>query len=196
MKLQGSDQAGIIAVGVGALVAVAAALFKAANLRGDSNSKWSSRVDLAAGALDEKTVAELQLLRADIDRLLPDTDEPFEPAQAIVDPSPLSARVEKTAKYYRARVRMGKNLNRVRRLGRVFVGSLILIAFAVVLLTVYYAELLSWNWIRPAGLVIGGLGVFVVILAMSVYIFWVDRLSGDEILADTAAEAGKGGGDG
>lgn len=188
--LQGSDQAGIIGVGAAVLLGIAAAMFKAANLRGDSNSKWSSRVDLAVLALDEKTVVELRELRDEIDDLLPEDIGPFDPTRVVtLNPAPLSARVEQTARYYKARMRMERNLAIVRRLGRVFVASLALLAVSVVLLTIFYAELIDdWAWIRWAGFASGGLGAITLVASMTVYVVCVDRLAGGEILADTASQ--------
>ena len=193
MSLEGSDQAGIVAIGAGALLGVAGAIFKAANLKGDSNSKWSSRVELAVLALDEKTVAELRELRDDIDDLLADADAPFDPSHVVsVDPGPLSARVEQTARYYSARVRMESNLHRVRQLGRVFVVGLSALALAIAALTLYFGELVDPAWLKWAGFVLGALGLVASIAAGIVYVVCVDRLSGDEILADTASQAGGG----
>jgi hypothetical protein len=194
LSLEGSDQAGIIAVGAGALLVLAGAIFKAANLRGDSNSKWSSRIDLAVVALDEKTVVELRELREEIETVLPDAHTPFDPTRNVsVNPAPLSERVERTAKYYTARMRMSNDLDRVRRLGRVFVFSLALLMIAVVLLTVHYAEVLDWAWTRWAGFGAGGLAVVILVAAGVVYGVCVDRLASGEILADTASRAGAGG---
>lgn len=187
-----AGQIAVVAIGVTALLALGPAIFKAANLRGDVNNKWSSRVDLAVVALDEKTVVELRELRDEINEVLPEPDAPFDPAQAIVDPAPLSARVERTAEYYERRVGMERNLDRVRRLGRVFVTSLSMIAVGVVPLTVYYSDLLEWEWMRWAGLALLGVGLVALISAATVYIVCVDRLSGAEILADTGAQASRG----
>lgn len=189
MTLDGA-QVAIVGIGVASLLALVRAIIKAANLRGDTNSKWSSRVDLAVVALDEKTIVELKELRDEIDTVLPESDAPFDPAQAIVDPSPLSERVERTAKYYRARVRMETHLNRVRSLGRVFVVSLSLLTIAAVLIPAYYADLLGWDWARWLGFGLGAAGLIILIPAGAVYVVWVDRLSGAEILAGTAAQAG------
>jgi len=194
LSLSGGDQAAIVALGVTILTATGGGIFKAVNLRGDSNRKWSSRIDLAAGALDEKTVAELQILRADIDGLLPEPGTPlepgppFDPAQAIVDPSPLSERVERVAKYYRARVRLQRDLDRVLALGRVFVVGLIAFAVGVVLLTLSFAEVATLGWLRAAGFAVGGVGLTTLVLAMIGYGICVDRLAGAEILADTASQ--------
>jgi hypothetical protein len=176
------------------LAATATGIFKAVNLRGDSNRKWSSRIDLAAGALDEKTVAELQVLRSDIDGLLPEAGSPlepgppFDPAQAIVDPFPLSERVERVAKYYRARVRLQKDLERVLTLGRVFIFGLVAFGIGVIMLTLYFAELEKWGWLSAAGFTFSGIGVATLVLAMIGYGICVDRLAGAEILADTASQ--------
>jgi hypothetical protein len=192
VSLSDSDPAGIIAVGAGTLLVLSGAAFKAVNLRGDANSKWSSRIDLAVVALDEKTVAELKALRAEIDDLVPDDDAPFDPAQAIIDPAPLSERVERTAKFYRARVRMENDLDRVRRLGRVFVFLLLLLMISVAMLTIHYAELFDWSWARTAGLAAGAVSVALLIFAGAVYGVCMDRLASGEILADTAGQGGGG----
>ena len=175
------------------MLVLAGAIFKAVNLRGDHNTKWSSRIDLAVVALDEKTVVVLRELRTDIDKLLP-TDDPFDPIRVSVDPSPLSERVEQTATFYAARVGMKKNLNRVLSLGRVFVFGLVVLMVAIVLLTLHYAELLDWSWMRWAGYVSGGIGASILVCAMVVYSVCVDRLASGEILAETASQAREGGG--
>jgi hypothetical protein len=186
------DQLTVIGIGVGSLLVIGPAIFKAANLRGDTNNKWRDRVDLAVVALDEKIVGELGELRDETDSVLSPANVPFDPAQAIVDPSPLSERVARTAKYYAARVRMKTDLNRAHRLGRVFVVSLSMLAFAVVLLTLFFADLIDWNPMKWAGVVIGGLGLVALIAATVVYVVCVDRLSSAEILADTAPQGGGG----
>lgn len=199
MSLSGGDQAAVVALGATILLATGGGIFKAVNLRGDSNRKWSSRIDLAAGALDEKTVAELQVLRSDIDGLLPEAGSPlepgppFDPAQAIVDPSPVSERVERVAKYYRVRVRLQKDLERVLALGRVFVVGLVTLAIGVASLTLFFAELETWKGLSVAGFILGGVGLATLILAMIGYGICVDRLAGAEILADTASQGEESG---
>lgn len=190
MTLDG-EQLTVVGIGVAALLVIGPATFKAANIRGDTSNKWSARIDLAVVALDEKIVGELGALRTETDYLLAPANSPFDPAQAIVDPSPLSERVERTAKYYAARVRMKLDLDRVRRLGRVFVVSLAMLALADISLTLFYADLVKWGPLRWAGVVVGGIGLIAMIAGAVVYIACIDRLSGDEILADTASEAGR-----
>jgi hypothetical protein len=119
LSLDAGAQAGIVAAGGAAVLVLAGAIFRAVNLRGDSNKKWSSRIDLAVVALDEKTVVELRELRTEIDELLPsDEGLPFDPIRVSADPGPLSQRVKRTAAFYAARMRMQKDLDRVLRLGR------------------------------------------------------------------------------
>lgn len=193
MSLGSSDQAGIIAAGGAAILVLAGALFKAVNLRGDQNAKWSSRVDLAVVALDEKLVVELRELRREIDEVLPDTHG-FDPTLDVsMNPAPLSARVEKTAEYYSARVGMKRDLARVLMLGRVFVFGLVVGMVAAVCLTLRYAEIVDVSWLRWAGFGTGTLAVLVLALAMSVYGVCVDRLASGELLADTASRAAAGG---
>jgi hypothetical protein len=190
LSLAASDQAAIIGAGAAAVLVLSGGIFKAANLRGDTNNKWSSRIDLAAIALDEKAAIALQKLRDDIDDLMP--DDPFEPGRAIVDPSPLSERVEMTGKYYRARVRMEKDLTLVLRLGRFFVVALTALVLAVVMLTLYFAQLCDWWEIHWAGFVLGGVAVAIIVGAGASYVFCVDRLSSSEILAESASQVPTG----
>ena len=192
MSISGGDQAAIIGVGSAVVLVLAGGLVKAASLRGDMNQKWSSRIDLAAVALDEKTVFELKQLRDEIDTVMPADDALFEPGQAIADPSPLSARVEKTAKFYRARVRMEKDLRRLVGLGRVAVGALTGLIIAVLFLTLHYAELSGWRWMRWAGFGLGTVATVILIAVGLVYTVCVDQLSSSEILAESASQAGTG----
>jgi uncharacterized membrane protein YqjE len=187
-----AEQLTVVGIGVGSLLVIGPAILKAANVKGDTNDKWSTRVALAVVALDDKIVGELGELRKETEHLLVPADAPFDPGQAIVDPSPLSARVERTARYYAARVRMESDLARARRLGMVFVVSLSMLAIAVVLLTLFYAELVTWDPIRWAGVGVGGAGLVALIAAGVVYIVCMDHLSGDEILADCAAQTRSG----
>jgi hypothetical protein len=192
LSISGGDQAAIIGVGSAVVLVLAGGLVKAASLRGDMNQKWSSRIDLAAVALDEKTVFELKQLRDEIDTVMPADDALFEPGQAIADPSPLSARVEKTAKFYRARVRMEKDLRRLVGLGRVAVGALTGLIIAVLFLTLHYAELSGWRWMRWAGFGLGTVATVILIAVGLVYTVCVDQLSSSEILAESASQAGTG----
>jgi hypothetical protein len=190
LSLDAGDQATIIGIGVAAVVVLVPALVKAANFRGDMNKKWSSRIDLAAVALDEKTVVALRRLRDEIGDTLPDADTPFDPAQAILDPSPLVGKIEKTSKYYRSRVRMQKYLNTLLHLGRISAAALALLIIMVVLVTVFYAELWHATLVRTVGLIGGGLALFALVAAGVAHYVCVEGLASSEILAETASQAG------
>jgi hypothetical protein len=189
LTLSPGDEAAIIAVGVGALLAVGAGIFKVAALRGDMNTKWARRVDFAVAALDEKTIAELEQLRDDVEDILPAGPGGFDPAQAIANPAPLFVRAEHTVKYYRARARMEKDLVRLRRLGPVLVCALTGVEIAAAILTVFYGELLLWAWLEACGLIVLGVAVVAVIAATATYAVLHHRLAGGEILAGTGGRA-------
>lgn len=184
-----AEQFTVVGIGVAALLVIGPAIFKAANVKGDTNNKWSTRVDLALVALDDKIVRELTEIHSATASLLPSANAPFDPVQAIADPSPLSERIERTAVYYAARVRMTNDLARACKLGRKFIASLSMIASATVLLTLFYAELIKWDPLRWAGVTAGGTGLIALIASSIVYIICMDHLSDDEILADTASRA-------
>lgn len=192
MSLTPGDAAAIIAVGVGALVAVGAGIFKAAALRGDMNTKWTRRVAFAVAALDEKTIAELEQLRDDVEDILPAGHDNFDPAQAIANPAALFARAEHTVSYYSARTRMQTDFVRLRKLCPLLVATLTGVEVAAAILTAFYAELLVWAWLRPCGLIILAVATSMLIFATAAYVVLQHRLAGAEILAGTGGSSATG----
>jgi len=189
LNLSAGDEAGIIAVGAGVIVAAGAGIFKAASLQGDMNTKWSRRVDFAVAALHEKTIAELEQLRDDVDDILPAGHGGFDPSQAIANPDPLFARAESTVSYYRARTMMEKDFMRLRGLCPTFVAALAGVVIAVAILTVFYLELLHWGWLRSCGLIVLGIAGAVLVLVTAGYVALHYRLARAEILAGTGGYA-------
>ena len=189
MRIDGGTQAAVIGAGATVVLVLGGAIFRCADLRGDTNRKWSSRKDLAVVALDEKTVFALRELRDEISGALPAEDVPFDPAEAIIDPSLLIERVEKTAKFYRARVRMEKDLKLVLWLCRVFYFALIAFALAVVMTTLFYAELWHSDVLRWGGFGLGGAAIATLVLSGALYSHRIDRLGTSELMADTASQA-------
>jgi hypothetical protein len=185
LTLKPGDEAAIIAVGVAVILAVSVGIFKAASFRGDMNSRWARRVGFAVAALGEKTIAELEQLRDAVDEALPSNLAGFDPSQAIADPAPLFKRADSVVKYYRARTGMEKDLVSLRRLGPVLVAALTGVDIATAALTVFFAELLEWEWIKPLGFALLIFSVLVLCLAGIVYIVLQDRLADGEILAGT-----------
>lgn len=191
MSLKTGDLAAIVAVGVGALLVIGGGIFRAATIRGDMNARWTRRVAFATAALDEKTISELEQLRDEVDRILP--EGPFNPAQALADPAPLSERAERTTKYYRARRRMEGDLALLRKLGPVIVAGLVSLEVAAAILTAFFAEFLTWDWLRSTGLVLLGLAILVLVLAAGTFVVTMHRLTTGEVLAGTGGQADAGG---
>lgn len=190
MSLGAGEQAAIIGVGATVLLAAGGGIFKASSLRGDMNNKWTRRVSFAVAALDEKAIAELRLLRDDLE----DTLAPaFDPSQAIADPSPLSERAATTAKYYRARTRMRSDFARLLWACPVLVGGLAVVEVATAALTVYYAELWDFTGLRIGGLVLAGVGTVTLVLVVVGYAVLQHRLASAEILAGTGGRADQDG---
>jgi hypothetical protein len=176
------------------LITLGAGGFKSASMRGEMNRTWSKRVDLAASALDEKTIVNLELLRGEINEILPlPEDADFDPADAITDPAPLVDRAEECAKTFRARVRMASDLKWLLRLGPFLTCGLFGAAAATAGLTAFYAELLRWGWLRAVSFVALAAAVVVVLVVGVAYSLLQYRLSGDEILAGTGGKDGDGG---
>jgi hypothetical protein len=200
MSLAAGDQAQIIGVGLAAVFALGAAIWKTASLRGDVAARWARRVDFAVAALDEKTIRELERLRDEVDEVLPaerrrdDLEDdsarpPFDPAQAIADPSPLSKRAEKAVNFHRTRTRMEAAVVGLMRVGRAAVGTLGAMALACCGTTVHYAELVTWSFIGPASLVLCGGSLLVLVGIGATYVVLQDRLASAEDLAGTAGRA-------
>lgn len=188
MSLHTGDEAAIIGLGVGVILTVGAGIFKASTLRGDINSRWTRRVSFAIVALDEKTISELEQLRDDVDDVLPG-GHGFAPAQAIANPAPLSARAETTVKYYRARTRMERDFHLLRRLCPSLVVALAAVELAALILTLFYAELVTWGWLRPCGLILLAGAAAALVVATCVYVVLQHRLASAEILAGTGGQA-------
>jgi uncharacterized integral membrane protein len=186
VSLGPGEQAAIIGVGAAVLLAVGAGIFKASSLRGDMNSKWTRRVSFAVVALDEKAFSELELLRDDLEDMLPAR---FDPAQAIADPAPLSQRAETTIRYYRTRTQMQRDFIRLRRVCPLLVAALAAVEIAAAGLTTYYAKLWHWSPLRIVGLVLAGLGVAVLVLTVVTYAVLQHRLASAEIRAGTGGRA-------
>jgi hypothetical protein len=193
LSIDGGTQAAVIGAGATVLLVLGGAIFRCADLRGDTNRKWSSRKDVAVVALDEKTVFALRELRDEISSALPAEGIPFDPAEAIVDPSVLIGRVEVTAKFYRSRVRMEKDLKLVLRMCRVFYFSLLALAVGVLVITLFYAELWHWDVLHWGGFGLGGAAIAALLISGGIYSHRIDRLGTSELMADTASQAGAAG---
>lgn len=183
MNLSAGDQAQILGVGAGALLVVAAGIFKASVLRGDMNSKWTRRVDLAVSALVEKTISEAEQLRDKVDEILPTA--PFDPVHLLADPAPLGQLAGRTVGFYRASLRMGSDFVLLRRICPVIVGALVAMELAILALTAHYGELVSWSWLRLPGLILLGAAAVVIVGATAIYVVLQHRLTSAEIEAGT-----------
>jgi hypothetical protein len=192
LTLAAGDEAQVIGVGAAALLVLGGAVFKMASFRVDMDSKWAGRVKFATAALDEKTIAELEILRDEVEEILPASGGGFDPAQALADPASLSKRAEKTVKFYKARTRMQGDFEKLRALGPVFVGSLAVLQLQALLLTLYFSEILRWAVFKPVGLILLAGGLAVLIVAGSMFVFLQQRLANEQILAGTGGQAEAG----
>jgi hypothetical protein len=184
LSLDPGAQAAVVGTGLLLFVGFCGGVFRASSVRGETSRKWDERVGLARSALSLLTLAELRELRTEINRLIPKTDI-FDPLEVVADPAPLRSRIERTAEYYDARVRMQESFERAPTLGRAFVAGLALLALATVPLTIHFAQLVHTTWLAWVGAGLLGLGCVVLFPAAILYIICEDRLSSGEILART-----------
>jgi phosphate/sulfate permease len=84
---------------------------------------------------------------------------------------------------------MEKDLGHLRGLGPILVGALIGIDAAAAVLTVFFAELLEWAWIKPFGFVLLVASGLTLVAAGGFYIVLQQHLADDEILAGTGGQA-------
>jgi hypothetical protein len=187
VSLDAGEQATIIGIGLASLVPLGAGVWKAASIRGDVNARWARRVAYATAALDEKTIAELERLRYDVDDVLP--EGPFDPQQAITDPAPLTKRAERATALHRVRVRMEKSVGRLMLVGRLTVAALIVLIVGVIAATLHYAELAHWRPLETIALIVLGVGAALLVVGGIAYIVLQDRLASGEDQAGTAGRA-------
>jgi hypothetical protein len=185
------DPATVVGIGLGALIALGGALWKAASLRGDVNRSWSRRVDAATAALTDRAIDELQALRRETDRLLGDPDEASPPVLATVDPTPLVRRAEAVASYADTRDRLDSHLRRLLRVAPLLVPSLVVLIMSVVLLTLYFSDIAHFGGVRIAGLATLGVGGLPAVGLFGIYLHAQHRLSGAELMGESPPDEGE-----
>jgi hypothetical protein len=187
MTLSAGDQAQVLGVGVAGLLAFGAGLWRSASLRGDISARWSARVQLAVAALDEKTIRQLEAVRAEVDAVLPEGE--FDPTGVIADPAPLSQLAEKAVQLHRARLRMDSSLQKLLVVARVTVGSVAGTLLGIAGATAHYAELWDWSSLRLLSLTVLTVSIALLMMVAGSYVFLMDRLASCEQLAGTAGQA-------
>lgn len=151
----------VIALGATFLLAILAALWKCAPLRGDYNRQWAPRVDLIEAGLKTRAVGELSVLRRQIDALIGGKGQ-FDPNSATADPAPLL----KSVRIFERCMAATRNSRRYFgfMLGIAPAGGLVLVMLLVgdVVGTVHLSNLavvprwLLWlEWLFPVGIVLG-----------------------------------------
>lgn len=158
------------------------ALWKAAQLRGDTIARWRDRVDVAYSGLTERAVEALLDLQAQANQLL-GSSGPFDPLLAVVDPEPLAAQATRFNKLLRARGLLRSRYNKQLRL--VGLGSYLIGAYAVGLVVVaaYYGDVDQVNWTMWGGIAVAGAALVAGAVLLSFYTYIENRLTGAEIMA-------------
>jgi hypothetical protein len=186
MSLSAGDQTQVIGIGAVLLLGVGGGIWRTATLRGDQNARWAARVALAVAALDEKTIQQLERLRADVDGVLPEGT--FDPAQVIADPAPLSDCAERAVELHRMSRRM-KNAHRYLLMtGRAVVVGLAGLFAGVACATIHYAELWTWSSLGVIGLFLIAISGAVLFATGATYVVLQDQLATAEQEAGTAGQ--------
>lgn len=174
----------IAALGVCAVFLLPAfpALWKAAQLRGDTIARWRDRVGVAYSGLTERAVEALRDLQAQADQLLGDMGT-FDPLLAVADPEPLAALATQFNKLLRARGLLRRRYSRQLRL--VSLGSYLVAAYVAGVLAVgaYYADGGHEYWTMWAGIGLAGAALVAGGSLLGFYTYIEYRLTGAEIMA-------------
>lgn len=176
---------GALALGAGFVVTTAGALWKAANLRADVFSNYHGRLALAQAGIDERASAALRILAEKVDETLGDLD-PFDPTQALADPSELQVLIEDVSRLLSARTHLPIYFRRMLQ-----VGPLLMTLFIVLLVSVLIALTYFSGWKRARGLGYAGIwsaagSVSLIGIVTAYYFSLLHRFSSAEILSAVA----------
>lgn len=176
------NQLGILGLAAVLFLAALPALWKAAGLRGDTNKKWSERVEVAHAGLSERATSELLQLQNEIGTALGGATG-FTPAQVWIDPDPLVKRANKCADLLRVRDKLHDRFRRHRRLGPILITPLIAYAIGVVAGTLYFTEVAHNLWMRNAAFLLDGLALAALVVIFAFYVYYEAQLTKAEELA-------------
>jgi len=158
------------------------ALWKAAQLRGDTVKRWRDDVGVAYSGLTERAVETLRDLQAQADQLLGDMDT-FDPLLAVADPEPLAALATQFNKLLRARGLLRRRYSRQLRL--VSLCTYLVAAYVVGLaaVAVYYADGGHGYWTMWVGIGLACAALLAGGLLLGFYTYIENKLTGAEIMA-------------
>ena len=172
--------------GIAPLIALGAATWKAASMRGSQHENWSTRVSVLKAGLDEKAIRELENLRGNIDELLGAEDDA--PVAAIADPASLLQSVRRFDKMMRVHKRVDSHFRWLLRLGNFLVIAMLLMIVGVVGGVLILSNLVNITWLWSGSLVLLGLGFTLTVVCFFVYWTLQNKLSNAEELAQANTE--------
>lgn len=167
--------------GIAPLIALGAATWKAAGMRGSQHENWSTRVTILKTGLDEQAIQELESLRESIDELLGAEDDA--PVAAIAEPAALLQSVRRFDRMMKTHKRVDSNFRWLLRLGNILVISLLLMIVGVVCGALTLSKLVEDSFLWVTSLFLLGVGLFAAIVCFFVYWTLQNKLSNAEELA-------------
>jgi hypothetical protein len=172
----------VLAVCVALLLPAFPALWKAAQLRGDTIGRWRARVDIAHSGLTERAIEALRDLQAQANQLLGGMDT-FDPLLAMADPGPLATQATRFNKLLRARGLLRRRYDRQVRL--VGFGCYLVAAYALglVVICLYVGGAEHACWTLWAGVALAGAAFIAGGLLLGIYAYIENKLTGAEIMA-------------
>lgn len=183
MKLQ------VLSLGLVLLLAVLAAVWRMASLRGETFDKWRQRVALAEAGLSERAAEELRHMQIEISRLV-GTEAQFDPSRVVADPGDLLAGVLRLKRLIEKRDRVQHRFRLLLLLGPIFFWTLLTLAVGIVLTIIYHGGLASNSLLGDVGIAICAVSGAIVVICFGVYAYLQQFLSGAEILSASKGSNG------
>lgn len=178
-----TDRAQILALAVALLAPALVGIWRTATLRGDVTSEWGPRADVAHAELTDRATQELTAMQREITDLLGAGLSMSVPFAASIDPGLLANRAQAFQRALSMRARLGRDFRWLQKIGPAMVGGFALYAVGWLFATTFYSELWIVHWFRFAGLGLGGLGLFGLVILLAMYVRLEHRLSSAEIFA-------------
>lgn len=182
MTLTPDQRIAAIGVSVGLLLPAFPAMWKAAGLRADTNSRWRTRVDLTYAGLTERAIETLRELQAQANQLLGDLNT-FDPALAVADPAPLAEKAARFNRMLKARHSLRIRFRGQLRLMTLAVYLVALYAAGIIFAGIYFDGLYDINWLGDLGLALTALSLAAGGLLLAAYTYIEHKLSGAEIMS-------------
>lgn len=174
----------VVAIGITLLIALVAALWKGASIRGDIHQKWNSRIDIVLSALAERTMSQIRKINSSSSKFLSGIGSDFNPIQIIEQPP---KELIDSAKDFISTEKIYSNLKgqlkKFYLVGIFLILGSVLTCISVILFTYYFYAYHSNNIIFYLAILFGLPGLLCLVVTIILYIYYNNRLSKAELFS-------------